>query len=200
MNIMMLVSFWIMVFSRYMLRSGIAGAYGSSGGFPSGASGKEPACQCRRLRDAGSLTGSGRSPREGHGNPLHCLENHMERGAWQATVPRVIESDTTEATQHTLSAYNQSQKCSDKRFRELVYVTEWIYTFQALPSKIPAFSMPMKQLRTVALPDIRSPATYRGVGRQGEGGHLGASCRWRHPPGLKKWGKSMLRQMWARWG
>ena len=37
--------------------------------------------------------------------------------AWKATVPRVVESDTTEATQRTLSAYNQSQKCSDKRFR-----------------------------------------------------------------------------------
>ena len=28
------------------------------------------------------------SPREGHGNPLQysCLENTMNRGAWQATV------------------------------------------------------------------------------------------------------------------
>ena len=86
-------------------------------GFPGGNSGKEPACQCRRLRHAGSIAGSGRSPGEGHGNPRHCLENHMETGAWQATVPRLVESDTTEATQCTLSAYNQSQKCSDKRFR-----------------------------------------------------------------------------------
>ena len=27
-----------------------------------------------------------------------CLENPMERGAWQATVHRVTKSDTTEAT------------------------------------------------------------------------------------------------------
>ena len=50
--------------------------------------------------DVGSIPGSGRSPRGGHGNPLQysCLENSMERGAWQPTVHRVTESDTTEVT------------------------------------------------------------------------------------------------------
>ena len=52
------------------------------------------------LRDMGSIPGSERSPGGGHGNPLQysCLENPMYRGAWQATVRRVAESDTTEAT------------------------------------------------------------------------------------------------------
>ena len=53
------------------------------------------------VRDAGSIPGSGRSPGEGSGNsiPYSCLENPMDRGAWQATVHRVAkESDTTEAT------------------------------------------------------------------------------------------------------
>ena len=38
--------------------------------------------------DAGLIPGSGRSPGEGHGYPLlySCLENPMDRGAWQATV------------------------------------------------------------------------------------------------------------------
>ena len=38
--------------------------------------------------DLSSITGSGRSTGEGNGNPLQysCLENHMDRGAWQATV------------------------------------------------------------------------------------------------------------------
>ena len=31
---------------------------------------------------------------------VSCLENPMDRGAWQALVYRVVESDTAEATQH----------------------------------------------------------------------------------------------------
>ena len=44
----------------------------------------------------GSITGSGRSPVEGNGNPLQysCLENSMDRGAWWATVFRVAKSQT----------------------------------------------------------------------------------------------------------
>ena len=37
--------------------------------------------------DPDSIPGSGRSPGEGNGNPLqYCLENPMDRGAWQAIV------------------------------------------------------------------------------------------------------------------
>ena len=44
-------------------------------GFPGGARGKEPVCQCMRCKRHGLLSGSGRSPGEGHGNPLQysCL-------------------------------------------------------------------------------------------------------------------------------
>ena len=54
-------------------------------GFPRGSDGKESACD---VGDQGSIPGSGRYPGEGHGNPLQysCLENPMDRGAWQATV------------------------------------------------------------------------------------------------------------------
>ena len=46
------------------------------------------------IRDVGSIPGLGRSPGGGHVNPLQysCLENPMDRGAWQATVPRVTKS------------------------------------------------------------------------------------------------------------
>ena len=42
--------------------------------------------------------GLGRSPGGGNGNPLQysCLENPMDRGAWQVTVHGVAELDTTE--------------------------------------------------------------------------------------------------------
>ena len=46
----------------------------------------------RNSGDPGSIPGAGRSPGEGNGNPLQysCLENPMDRGAWQATVHIVI--------------------------------------------------------------------------------------------------------------
>ena len=44
-----------------------------------------------------SICSLGRSPGQGNGNPLQysCLENSMDRGAWQATVLGVPESDKT---------------------------------------------------------------------------------------------------------
>ena len=54
-------------------------------GFPGGAVVKNlPA----NAGDAGSIPGSGRSPRGGNGNPFQysCLENPVHRGAWWATV------------------------------------------------------------------------------------------------------------------
>ena len=56
-------------------------------GFPGGSAGKESACNVEDL---------GRSSREGHDNPLQysCLENPMDRAAWQDTVHRVTMSQT----------------------------------------------------------------------------------------------------------
>ena len=50
-------------------------------GFPGGAEVKVSACN---LGDLGSISGSGRSPGEGNGNPLQysCLENPTDREAW----------------------------------------------------------------------------------------------------------------------
>ena len=47
-------------------------------------------------READSVSQLGRSPEEGHGNPLQCscLENPMDKGAWWATVHGVAESWT----------------------------------------------------------------------------------------------------------
>ena len=48
------------------------------------------------VRDAGSIPGSGRSPRVGNGNPLQysCLEKSMNKGAWQAAVYGVAKGWT----------------------------------------------------------------------------------------------------------
>ena len=46
------------------------------------------------IREKGSIPGWGRSPGGGHGNPLQnsCLENPVDRGAWQAAVHGVAKS------------------------------------------------------------------------------------------------------------
>ena len=46
--------------------------------------------------DTSSIPGLGKSPGEGNGNPLQysCLENPMDRGAWQGTVHKVAKSRT----------------------------------------------------------------------------------------------------------
>ena len=46
--------------------------------------------------DPGSIHGLGRTSGEGNGNPFQysCLENPMDGGAWQATVHRVVKSQT----------------------------------------------------------------------------------------------------------
>ena len=67
-------------------------------GFPCGSDSKESACN---VGDLGSISGLGRSPGEGHGNPFQYsyLENPMDRGTWWARVHRVPkEADMTEVT------------------------------------------------------------------------------------------------------
>ena len=60
-------------------------------GLPSGSVVENPPANSG---DLGSIPGSGRSPGEGHGDPLQysCLKNSVDRGAWQATVQRVTKS------------------------------------------------------------------------------------------------------------
>ena len=61
--------------------------------FPGGSVSKESAF---KVGDPGSIPGSGRSTREGNGNPLQysCLENPMDKGVWWATVHGIAKSQT----------------------------------------------------------------------------------------------------------
>ena len=62
-------------------------------GFTGGSDGKESACNAG---DPGLISGLGRSPGEGNGNPLQytSMENPMDRRAWQAAVHGVTKSQT----------------------------------------------------------------------------------------------------------
>ena len=55
---------------------------------------ENPPANAEDTRDEGSILESERSPGGGNGNPLQysCLENSMDRGAWQATVHGVTKS------------------------------------------------------------------------------------------------------------
>ena len=86
-------------------------------GFPDGSDGQESACNAG---DPSSIPESGRSPGEGNGNPLQysCLENSMDRGAWQATVHGVAKSQTRLSDQH---AHTQRKRGKFATFQVLVW-------------------------------------------------------------------------------
>ena len=94
---------WVLLLSFWNYHHTVNQLCSNIKGFPGEASGKEPACQCRKHKRYGFDPWVGRSPGEGHGNSLQdsCLENPMNRGAWRATVHGVTELDTTETTQHS---------------------------------------------------------------------------------------------------
>ena len=82
-NLCLVIGFLIMSHGSYSwavpLKEGLLG-------FPSGSVVKASASNAG---DPGSISGSGRSPGEGNGNPLP-----LDRRAWQATVHEVTESQT----------------------------------------------------------------------------------------------------------
>ena len=64
---------------------------------------KNPPANAGDIRDEGLIPGSGRFPEGGYGHPLRysCLENPMDRGAWQATVHRLQRVGYDGVTEHT---------------------------------------------------------------------------------------------------
>ena len=105
-------------------------------GFPGGSDGKESVCNAAGL---GLIHGSRRSLGEGNSYPLKysCLENSIDRGAWQATVHGVAkESDMTER----LSLHFTSKALLFPSLYKWIYFwwsffieLSLIHTFQRLP-------------------------------------------------------------------
>ena len=69
------------------------------------------------IKDTGSILGLGRSPGEGHGDPIQysCLENPMDRRAWWATVHGIMKSWTR------LKWLSIMQQLSQEKLRFLDY-------------------------------------------------------------------------------
>ena len=72
------------------LHKGKLSCYGKNMGFPGGASGKEPSCQCRRCRRPRFNPWVRKIPWRWAWQPLQysCMENSMHRGAYWAVVYR----------------------------------------------------------------------------------------------------------------
>ena len=83
-------------------------------GFPDGSDCKENA---RDAGDLGLIPELGRLPREGNGYPLQyfCLENLMDRGAWQAVIHGIAKSWTR------LSYYTTTNELENVLF-EMIFI------------------------------------------------------------------------------
>ena len=97
---------------------------------PGGAAVKSPPANAG---DVGLTPGSERSSRGGNGNPTpySCLGNPMDRGAWQDTVHGDVESDTTEATEHS-TGVNQAGQRWYSRARPLDLVCSRVWNIPEL--------------------------------------------------------------------
>ena len=71
-------------------------------------------CNAGVAEDTGLIPGLGRSPGEYHGNslPYSCLENPMDRGAWQATVHGVTKGQTWQKRLSTYTLIRTQAKIS----------------------------------------------------------------------------------------
>ena len=105
-------------------------------GLPRWHSGKESTCNAADARDMVSISGSGRYPGERNGDPLQysCLENPMERGAWQARVHGVTrELDTTEHGHMHTHTMLSLFKVDGKGTQSYIYIYPF---FPQLPSHL----------------------------------------------------------------
>ena len=102
--------------------------------FPSGTMVKNLPANTGDAGNSGSVPGLGRSPGGRHGNPLQysCLENPMDRGAWQATVfgePKSQTQFSNWGCAERVRGANASQK-------SLVYYLNWVVDYIIMKSGI----------------------------------------------------------------
>ena len=96
---------------------------------------KESACSAGDSGDAGSIPGLGGAPKEGNGNPLQycCLENPMDKGAWQVTVHGVTKSWTRLST--TLVCMYKAVTYKGFINHYLLYLEKFLYKITKFSSR-----------------------------------------------------------------
>ena len=105
---------------------------------------------------AGSIPGSGSSPGEGNGNPLQnsCLENLMDRGAWQATVHGIarVRHDLV-LSFFIFPAYWNNLAWHDKLVQTLVLLQSWVRSL--ISRQFSDFKNGIVMLKTIHVATLR---------------------------------------------
>ena len=98
---------------------------------------KNPPANAGDIRDVSLIPGSGRSPGGGNGTPLqfYCLENPMDRGAWQATAHGVAQS-RARLSDFTLINFYSSHISISRPFKQtnkklLAVIPNWSSSFKS---------------------------------------------------------------------
>ena len=100
----------------------------------------------------GSILGLGRFPGEGNGNPLlySCLNNPMDRGAWQATVHGVTKSQIQLRMQHSL-IHSGRQRGPRERSAGIAAAIVGTYSNSIIKATLTADSSPDGSILTTTL-------------------------------------------------
>ena len=79
---------------------------------------KNPPANAGDIRDEDCIPGSGRSPGGGNGNPLQdsCLENPLDRGAWQSTGSQSIRQDWSDLVRTARTRIQVKDGCPEKKY------------------------------------------------------------------------------------
>ena len=101
---------------------------------------KNPPANAEDIRDKGSISGSGRSPGGGHGNPLQyfCLENPIDGGAWWAVVHGVTEN-WTYMKRLSVQAHRRLKLSSKQRPSPMDFAVDFNVLHADLPHSVFAF-------------------------------------------------------------